>query len=59
VLTNWLAERLSENGYNARATHRDLRRSTKERDAKIAAQAEHSRRDTDNLQASNDQGDTQ
>jgi UPF0042 nucleotide-binding protein len=54
VLTNWLADQLSESGYNARATHRDLRRSTKERDAKLAAQSEHNRGETGDAQQSSD-----
>jgi hypothetical protein len=54
VLTNWLADQLSESGYNARATHRDLRRSTKERDAKLAAQSEHNCGETGDAQQLSD-----
>jgi UPF0042 nucleotide-binding protein len=59
VLTNWLTEQLNESGYNARASHRDLRRSAREREDKVAAQTQHDRRKTDEVQQSdNGQGDT-
>jgi UPF0042 nucleotide-binding protein len=50
VLTNWLTNRLLEGGYNARATHRDLRRHARELEAK--AHSEQARRSTDNIQVS-------
>jgi UPF0042 nucleotide-binding protein len=49
VLTNWLASQLQERGYNARATHRDLRRRAPQQ--KTEAQSTQARRSTDNIQA--------